>query len=116
MIVRVGSSHSFIAGQSLLTNMTNVAMTLPYMFIAGAFINFKKNDSIEKPFLVYKSKGMAVTFTWLILIIVGFANVFTIIQPAMGGDVATTIWSIVGPVFFTIVAWILASRYEKKNK
>ena len=25
MIVRVGSSHSFIAGQSLFTNMTNVA-------------------------------------------------------------------------------------------
>lgn len=99
----------------ILTNMTNVAMTLPYMFIAGAFINFKKNDSIQKPFLIYKSKGMAVAFTWLILIVIGFANVFTIIQPAVGGDIATTVWSVLGPVIFSVVAWILATRYEKNK-
>lgn len=97
----------------ILTCMTNVAMTVPYMFIAGAFISFKKNDSIEKPFLIYKSKTTAVVFTWFVVLIVGFANVFTVIQPAMDGDWKTTIWSIVGPLLFTVVGWVLAGRYEK---
>jgi heme exporter protein D len=34
----------------------------------------------------------------------------------MAGDVATTVWSIVGPVLFTVVALVLHSRYEKKMK
>ena len=52
---------------------------------------------------------MLVTFT------VVFANVFTIIQPAIDGDVKTTVWSIVGPLLFTTVALVLHARYEKKK-
>lgn len=100
---------------NILVAMVNVAMTLPYMFIAGAFIKFKKNPNIKKSFVVFKNDKLVVIFTILVTAVVGFANIFTIIQPAMSGDVATTVWSIVGPVLFTIVALILHHRYEKKN-
>ena len=39
-----------------LVLMTNVAMTIPYLFISYAFISFKRKDEIEKPFIIYKNK------------------------------------------------------------
>ena len=72
-----------------------------------------KRQDIKKPFVIYKNHTVTVIFTILVTAIVGFANFFTIIQPAMAGDFATTIWSIVGPLVFTIIALILHARYEK---
>ena len=100
----------------ILVAMTNVAMTLPYLFIAGAFVAFKKNDNIKKNFVVFKSMTLSKVFTVLVVACVGFANFFTIIEPAIYGDVATTVWSIVGPVIFSAIALVLHARYEKKSK
>lgn len=99
-----------------LVLMTNVAMTLPYMFISWAFISFKKKKEIEKPFEVFKSYKSGMIAAVIVTFTVGFANFFTIIQPATNGDLASTIWSIAGPTFFTIVAVLMYSRYEKKTK
>lgn len=101
---------------NILVAMTNVAMTIPYMFLAGAFISFKRRDEIEKPFVVFKSKGVTIFLTIVVTAVVGFANLFSIIEPAIGGDVAKTIWSIAGPIFFSIVALALFARYEKNVK
>lgn len=98
----------------ILVAMTNVAMTLPYMFIAFAFYPFKKNKNIEKPFEIFKSNGSALIWTIVVVLTVGFANFFSIIQPAMDGDMKTTIFSIAGPIFFSIVAWIMYTVYENK--
>lgn len=100
---------------NILVAMTNVAMTIPYMFIAGAFIKFKHNKDIEKPYSLFKKESAIMIFTVLVTFTVGFANVFSIIEPAIHGDVATTIWSILGPVFFTIVALVLHRKYEKNK-
>ena len=62
----------------ILVSMTNVAMTLPYMMIAYAFIPFKKNKDIVKPFIVYKSYSSAVIWTIVVMFTVGFANFFSI--------------------------------------
>ncbi|MFD1317382.1 glutamate/gamma-aminobutyrate family transporter YjeM [Loigolactobacillus zhaoyuanensis] len=97
----------------ILVSMTNVSMTLPYMFIAFAFLGFKKQTAIKKPFTMYKSKFMTYLGVAAVLISVGFANVFTIIQPAMDGDLSKSIYSIAGPVFFGVVAWWLFTRYER---
>lgn len=99
-----------------LVLMTNVAMTIPYMFIAGAFASFKRKSEIHKPFEVFKSYNSALISMIIVIFTVGFANFFSIIEPALGGDIASTIWSIAGPVFFTIVALIMFGRYEKKCK
>lgn len=100
----------------ILTAMTNVSMTLPYMFVAFAFFGFKKDDSIEKPFTIYKGKTFYKFCVIMVMFTVGFANVFTIIQPAIDGNIKQTLWSIAGPVFFTVVAWVMFSRYEKTMK
>ncbi len=84
---------------TILVSMTNVAMTIPYMFIAGAFAPFKKNTDIVKPFTIFKSYKNSLIWTIVVVFTVGFANFFTIIQPGMQGDMATTIWMIVGPIF-----------------
>ncbi len=99
----------------ILVAMTNVAMTLPYMFLAGAFPAFKKKTEIKKPFEVFKTQGSANLWTLVVILTVGFANIFSIMEPAINGDVKITIWSIAGPVFFSLVAWIMYSSYQKKN-
>ncbi|MEY8000128.1 glutamate/gamma-aminobutyrate family transporter YjeM [Clostridium sp. Mt-5] len=99
---------------SRLVLMTNVAMTLPYMFLSGAFIAFKNKKEIVKPFEIYKSKSLTWICTILVTFTVGFANFFTIIEPATVGNLGDTIWMIAGPLFFTLVALAMYSRYEKK--
>jgi amino acid transporter len=101
---------------NILVSMTNVAMTLPYMFIALAFPYFKKKTEIEKPFVVFKTQGIANFWTWVVVLTVGLANLFCIIQPALEGDIQTTIWSVAGPIIFSMAAWVMYDRYEKKNK
>ncbi|MBC8589855.1 glutamate/gamma-aminobutyrate family transporter YjeM [Lachnospiraceae bacterium NSJ-29] len=97
-----------------LVIMTNVAMTLPYMFVAWAFIDFKKNKNIKKPFVIYKSEKSGIIAAIVVTFTVGFANFFTIIEPALHGNLSNTIWSIAGPLFFTIVALIMYRNYEIK--
>lgn len=96
-----------------LVMMTNVAMTIPYMFLSGAFISFKKNTSIVKPFEVYKTQAAATTAAVIVTFTVGFANFFTIIEPAINGDIKSTAYMLGGPLFFTIVALIMYGNYDK---
>lgn len=97
-----------------LTLMTNVAMTIPYLLIAIAFPKFKNNDTIEKPFVLYKSKLSVNLATLSTVVLVGFANVATIIEPSITkGRYSDTFWMILGPVLFTIIALIIYSNYTK---
>lgn len=98
----------------VLVAMTNVAMTIPYLFIAYAFIPFKKNKDIIKPFEMFKTDKSAVIWTVVVMFTVGFANFFSILQPALEGKLSITIWSVIGPLFFAAVAWIMYWMYERK--
>ncbi|GAA0090469.1 glutamate/gamma-aminobutyrate family transporter YjeM [Paraclostridium bifermentans] len=111
------SAEKFFA---LLVLMTNVAMTIPYLFLSSAFPAFKKKQlegKVDKAFVVYKSVGMATTFAVIIGILVGFANVFTIIEPSLSSPegIADTLTMIAGPVFFGLVGFLLYYVYEKKH-
>lgn len=97
-----------------LTLMTNVAMTIPYIFLAGAFVSFKKNTEIKKPFEIYKTKKSTIIATVIVTFTVTFANFFTIIEPATKGNISDTIVSIMGPVLFSIIAILMYNSYEKK--
>lgn len=109
-----GKSASIFLNYLIL--MSNVAMTIPYMFLSIAFIYFKQNKSIVKPFEIYKSVTVAKVLAIVVTITVGFANVFTIIQPAIEDkDYISTIVQLAGPVIFGIIAFVLYSNYEKKK-
>lgn len=101
---------------NIVVSMTNVALTIPYMFIAGAFAPFKKKTEIDKPFTVFKTYKSSLIWEIVVVFTIGFANFFTIITPAFQGDIPSTVWMIAGPVFFSIVAFVMYSNYEKKNK
>lgn len=99
----------------IMLAMSNVAMTVPNMFIAYAFIKFKENDAIEKPFTMFKSNGQAKIAVYIVCALVGLANVFTIIKPAIvNGDWLTTIMSVAGPVFFAFLGNIFYTRAQGK--
>lgn len=101
----------------VLVSMTNVSMTLPYFFIAYSFISFKKNESIERPFVFFKNLRQTKIAVFVVCFIVGFANLFTILEPAVtSGDYMTTIMSVAGPLFFTVIALVLYARMERKNR
>lgn len=100
----------------LLINMTNVAMTLPNLFIAFSFIFFKRKEEIHKPFTIYKSYSTALVWTIIVLLTVAFANFFTIIAPAVDGDYKSTLTMIAGPIIFTLIALLMFANYERKIK
>ncbi len=96
--------------------MGNVAMTIPYAFIALAFIQFKKKKEIEKPFEVFKSHKSTTIWTIIVVATITFANIFTIIQPIIESkDYVATIFQVAGPIVFGGIALILYDRYEKKQ-
>ncbi|KAA8679102.1 glutamate/gamma-aminobutyrate family transporter YjeM [Clostridium sp. MT-14] len=100
-----------------LVLMTNVATTLPYIFIAGAFAKFKKNEEIEKPFVVYKNYKSSLIWTIIVTATVLIANVAVIIKPALTkGDFASSLWMIAGPAIFAVVALLMYGRYENIMK
>ncbi|ERT64230.1 glutamate/gamma-aminobutyrate family transporter YjeM [Cetobacterium somerae] len=98
-----------------LTLMTNVAMTIPYLLIAIAFPIFKKNEAIEKPFVIFKTDFSIKIATFFTVILVGFANISTIIEPALKGKIDDTIWMTIGPIFFALLALTIYRRYEVKH-
>ena len=105
---------------AILTLMTNVAMTIPYMFISLAFPKFKKKQlsgQIEKPFMVYKSYGLALVASIVVTVIIGFANLFTIIEPVITSPsgLVKTLTMIGGPLLFSLVGYLLYSNYERKH-
>ena len=97
--------------------MGNVSMTVPYMFLTIAFIFFKKNQAIEKPFKMFKSYKSGAIWGIIVTVTIGFANVFTIIQPALEEqDYFSSILQLAGPVVFGVIGLILYVMYEAKKK
>lgn len=95
--------------------MGNVAMTIPYMFLSYAFIYFKKKTEIEKPFEIYKNKTLSTIIAIIVTLVIGFANVFTILSPALESkDYLSTIFQLAGPVVFGIIGFIIYKIYENR--
>ena len=64
--------------------------------------------------MVYKSYGVALVASIIVSFVIGFANIFSIIEPAIRGRIIDTVFMIAGPVIFSFVAFILYYLYEKK--
>lgn len=111
VVITGGKSSKFL---DYLILMGNVAITIPTMFLSVAFIYFKKNDKIKKTFIFFKSKRVATIWAVIVTVTVGFANIFTIIQPAIESkDYVSTGFQLAGPIIFGLIAFFLITRYEK---
>ena len=111
LLVSFGGDNAATFFNKLVT-MTNVAMTIPYMFLSIAFIFFKKKKSIQKPFEIYKSQTVAFIASAIVTFIIGIANIFSIIEPAVHGNWSDTLFAGGGPILFAVIAYILYWRYE----
>ncbi len=119
LFVSFGGENASVFFNTLI-NMTNVAMTIPYMFLAIAFPYFKRKSNIVKPFEVYKNTKVALVATIIVTISIGFANIFSILEPALTrNNYMDTLFAAIGPIIFSIIAYTLYARYENtylKNK
>lgn len=98
-----------------LTLMANVSMTLPYLFLALAFPFFKFREGLERPFVIFKTKVSTLLATGTVVLVVAFANVFTIIQPVIeAGDWNSALWMTGGPVFFSLLAMMIYQNYTRR--
>ncbi len=116
LLVSFGGENASAFFNKLVT-MTNVAMTIPYMFLAAAFPFFKKKASIYRPFEVYHNYNWALIASIVVTVVIGFANIFSIIEPALVNNKwVDSILTGGGPILFALVAYFLYSSYEKRLK
>ena len=81
-----------------LTLMANVSMTLPYLFLTLAFPFFKAKQDLDRPFVIFKHRGSTLLATAVVVLVVAFANIFTVIEPVMeAGDWSSALWMVGGP-------------------
>ena len=53
--------------------------------------------------------------TGVVLLMVTFANIFTIIQPVIdSGDWSSTLWLVGGPIFFSLLALAIYESYRRR--
>ncbi|HHT1572938.1 TPA: glutamate/gamma-aminobutyrate family transporter YjeM [Klebsiella aerogenes] len=99
-----------------LTLMANVSMTLPYLFLAIAFPFFKAQAELDRPFVMFKSRISTLLATTIVVLVVAFANIFTVIQPVMdSGDWNSTLWMVGGPIFFSLLALGIYENYRQRT-
>lgn len=99
-----------------LTLMANVSMTLPYLFLAIAFPFFKAKADLYRPFVMFKSRISTLLATTIVVLVVAFANIFTVIQPVMdSGDWNSTLWMVGGPIFFSLLALGIYENYRQRT-
>ena len=102
----------------VISLMMNVAMSIPYFFLAIAFKSFKEkqlNGEISSDFKVYKSQKSATFFAYLVAFVIAFANIFAIIKPLLSGDIKDSLYMILGPVIFGIIGARFYGKFEKKH-
>lgn len=103
---------------TILTNMSNVSTTFPYLFLVGAFPFFKKLKDIDRPFVFFKNKFWTNLIVALCLIVLSGGIIFTVIQPIIEHQYGNAFWTIIGPIFFGSIALIfyeIANRKRKKT-
>lgn len=62
--------------------------------------------------MIFNTRMSAMIATVVVVLVVTFANVFTIIQPVVeAGDWDSTLWMIGGPVFFSLLAMAIYQNY-----
>nr|WP_321316165.1 glutamate/gamma-aminobutyrate family transporter YjeM [uncultured Ligilactobacillus sp.] len=102
---------------NLLTSMSNVSSTLPYVFLVGAFPFFKKRTDLDRPFEAFHSRKVMLTIVVITCTVLLIANGFTIIQPFLDKDWVSAVATVSGPLGFGTFAYILYTvRSKRANK
>ncbi|WP_318639688.1 APC family permease [Fructilactobacillus sanfranciscensis] len=91
----------------ILTDMGNISSAVPYLFLIRAFPFFKRLQEIDRPFVFFKP-GWKTNITVIIMMFIITLGIgFTAIQPIISKDFETAFWTIIGPLFFGLLGWLL---------
>ncbi|MFL2113079.1 glutamate/gamma-aminobutyrate family transporter YjeM [Latilactobacillus curvatus] len=99
---------------NVLTLMSNISTSLPYLFLVTAFPYFKARKDLERPYEFFKSPVAVKAVTIVVDLVLVFGIAFTIIQPMLEGQYLDAFWMVIGPIAFTIMALALYHRYQRK--
>jgi amino acid transporter len=100
----------------ILTNMGNISTSFPYIFLVAAFPFFKRKKGLERPFEIYTKQWMTDTISIIVLIVLIGGIGFTAIEPILQHDYVNAFWTIIGPIFFGLVAWAFLTYQSHKLK
>ncbi len=114
-----------VALYELIINMTNVGMTIPYVFIIYAWFRYRHNDALPKNIILVKKEATVKILFILATVAVVFGNTFLILTPFLDAINATTteamlsslqvgIWTVGGPIIFSIAAIVIYNRGSHK--
>lgn len=98
-----------------MTLMVSVASTVPISFIIYAYIKFKRNEAIKKEYEFF-SKRTGIIVGIACFAVITFTNIFSIIEPALEGNISNSLWVALGPVMFGVAGIYLDARYRRKIK
>lgn len=98
----------------ILTNMSNVSTTVPYLFLVGAFPFFKKRQDIKRPFVAFRNQTFMNVIVTIVMVILIGGIAMTCLQPILDHDYATAFWTIIGPIFFGVVALLFYNHQNKR--
>ena len=62
------------------TDITNLSMTFPYLFLIGAFLFFKRKQ-LPRPFVFYKNRTVTDVVSTIVLLVLVISLVFTVWEP-----------------------------------
>ena len=99
---------------TILTDMSNVSSTAPYMFLVGAFPFFKKKH-YDQSFVAFKNHTWTTILVLFVELILVVGTLFTFAQPVLDHDYETAFWTIAGPFFFAFVAYVFYQTASKKH-
>ncbi len=89
---------------TILTDMANVSTSFPYLFLIGAFPFFKRRQDLDYSFHVYNNRFVTNLIVTVVMIVLVAGIGFSCAEPLIQHDYVTAFWTIIGPVFFGLVA------------
>ncbi|MGL5616113.1 MAG: glutamate/gamma-aminobutyrate family transporter YjeM [Sarcina sp.] len=98
-----------------MTLMVSVASTVPVSFIVYAYIKFKRNNKIKKEYEFFGAK-IGIIVGIVCFLVITFTNIFSIIEPALEGNITNSLWVALGPVMFGVAGLALDLRYRRRLK
>ena len=76
----------------------------------------KAKQDLDRPFVIFKHRGSTLLATAVVVLVVAFANIFTVIEPVMeAGDWSSALWMVGGPAFFSLLALGIYENYRRRT-
>ena len=95
--------------------------------LLGMFVSMISSTVVSSsmPIIVHDIHGSQSDYTWVItatllattvvVLVVAFANIFTVIQPVIeANDWNSALWMVGGPIFFSLMAMGIYENYRRR--